>query len=169
MTNTIITGSGSFIPERTITNSDFLSQYFFSEDKLPIKQDQQIIIKKFEAITGIKERRYAKEEMKTSDLAAIAAERAIADSKADKETIDLIIVAHNFGDISHGQHYTDTVPALASRVKYELGIKNPACVAFDVLFGCPGWLMAVMQADAFFKAGMARRALVIGAETLSRV
>ncbi|GGH66188.1 3-oxoacyl-[acyl-carrier-protein] synthase-3 [Filimonas zeae] len=169
MTNTIITGSGSFIPERVITNSDFLSQYFFSEDKLPIKQDQQIIIKKFEAITGIKERRYAREEMKTSDLAAVAAERAIADSKIDKETIDLIIVAHNFGDISHGQHYTDTVPALASRVKYTLGIKNPACVAFDVLFGCPGWLMAVMQADAFFKAGMARSALIVGAETLSRV
>jgi 3-oxoacyl-[acyl-carrier-protein] synthase III len=54
-------------------------------------------------------------------------------------------------------------------VKHELGIKNPNCIAYDILFGCPGWLQGMIQADAFFKAGIASKALVIGSETLSRV
>ena len=64
---------------------------------------------------------------------------------------------------------TDAVPALASLIKHQLGIRNPECVAYDILFGCPGWIQGMIQADAFFKAGVAKRALVIGAETLSRV
>jgi 3-oxoacyl-[acyl-carrier-protein] synthase-3 len=54
-------------------------------------------------------------------------------------------------------------------VKHDLGIKNPNCVAYDILFGCPGWIQGVIQADAFIKSGMAKKCLVIGAETLSRV
>jgi 3-oxoacyl-[acyl-carrier-protein] synthase-3 len=61
------------------------------------------------------------------------------------------------------------VPCLASRVKHKLQIQNPKCVAFDLLFGCPGWIEGVLQAYAFIKAGMAKKCLVIGAETLSRV
>jgi 3-oxoacyl-[acyl-carrier-protein] synthase-3 len=61
------------------------------------------------------------------------------------------------------------VPCLASRVKYQLQIQNPKCVAFDLLFGCPGWIEGVLQAYAFIKAGMAKKCLIIGAETLSRV
>jgi 3-oxoacyl-[acyl-carrier-protein] synthase-3 len=61
------------------------------------------------------------------------------------------------------------MPALAARVKHALSIKNPSCVAYDILFGCPGWLQGVIQADAFIKAGIAKKCLVIGTETLSRV
>ena len=61
------------------------------------------------------------------------------------------------------------MPSLATRVKYKLGIENPNCVAYDVLFGCPGWVEGVIQAQAFIKAGIAKKCLVIGAETLSRV
>jgi 3-oxoacyl-[acyl-carrier-protein] synthase-3 len=61
------------------------------------------------------------------------------------------------------------LPSLASKVKHKLQIKNPNCVAFDMLFGCPGWIQGVLQANAFIKSGMAKRCLVIGAETLSRV
>jgi 3-oxoacyl-[acyl-carrier-protein] synthase-3 len=61
------------------------------------------------------------------------------------------------------------VPSLATRVKFKLRIKNPKCVAYDVLFGCPGWIEGILQANAFIKSGMAKRCLVIGAETLSRV
>ncbi|HYD22275.1 MAG TPA: 3-oxoacyl-[acyl-carrier-protein] synthase III C-terminal domain-containing protein, partial [Flavipsychrobacter sp.] len=64
---------------------------------------------------------------------------------------------------------TDAVPSLANRIKHVLGIRNPNCVAYDILFGCPGWVQGVIQADAFFKAGIAKKALVIGTETLSRV
>lgn len=165
----VITGTGSYLPSGIKTNDDFLLQQFFSEDHSPIKNSGQVIISKFQAITGIRERRYAADNNTTSDLAIIAGERAIADSGIDKESLDLLIVAHNFGDVPAGQKQADTVPALAARVKAGLNIKNPACIAFDTLFGCPGWLMAVMQVEAFFKAGMASKALVIGAETLSRV
>jgi 3-oxoacyl-[acyl-carrier-protein] synthase-3 len=66
-------------------------------------------------------------------------------------------VAQNFGDVIKHTIQTDAVPSLASRIKHALGIRNPNCVAYDVLFGCPGWLQGVIQADAFFKAGMARK------------
>jgi 3-oxoacyl-[acyl-carrier-protein] synthase-3 len=107
--------------------------------------------------------------MNTSEMASKAAELAIQDAAIDRETIDQIIVAHNFGDVLPGTIQTDTIPALASRVKHQLGIKNPNCVAYDILFGCPGWIQGVIQADSFIKSGMAKRCLVIGAETLSRV
>jgi 3-oxoacyl-[acyl-carrier-protein] synthase-3 len=128
-----------------------------------------MIISKFAKITGIEERRYASPQLNSSDLAAAAASSALKDSGVHPETLDLIIVAHNYGDVAHGSVQVDTVPSIASRVKNRLGILNPSCIAFDVLFGCPGWILALMQADAFFKAGMAKKALVIGTETLSRV
>ncbi|RXK85696.1 3-oxoacyl-ACP synthase III family protein [Filimonas effusa] len=165
----VITGSGSYLPAVLKPNSDFLHQQFFAEDHSPVKNNGQVVIDKFQAITGIRERRYAADSDNTSDLAIIAGEKAINDSGIDRESLDLLIVAHNFGDVSANLTQADTVPALASRVKAGLGIKNPACIAFDTLFGCPGWLMAIMQVEAFFKAGMAGKALVIGAETLSRV
>jgi 3-oxoacyl-[acyl-carrier-protein] synthase-3 len=102
-------------------------------------------------------------------VATIAAKNAIADSKIDPETLDYIIVAHNFGDVKKGAIQGDMLPSLASKVKYNLRIKNPKCVAYDMLFGCPGWLESFIQAQAFIKAGMAKKCLVIGAEALSRV
>ena len=64
---------------------------------------------------------------------------------------------------------SDILPCLAARIKHILKIKNPKCVAYDILFGCPGWVEGVIQAHAFIKAGMAKKCLIIGAETLSRV
>ncbi len=169
MKRSVITGTGSYIPTELKTNTGFLQQEFYGEDGVLITTDQKVLIEKFKRITGIEERRYVPVDLKTSDIAAIAAQRALNDCQVDLETLDLIIVAHNFGDVFHNSIQADTVPALASRVKHTLGIQNPRCIAFDVLFGCPGWIMALMQADAFFKAGMAQRALVIGSETLSRI
>jgi 3-oxoacyl-[acyl-carrier-protein] synthase III len=169
MKRSVITGSGAEIPAEIVRNSDFINEKFFAEDSTPITTSSQIIIDKFFKITGIEERRYAPPQMNSSDLAASAAALAIEDSGIDAETLDLVIVAHNYGDVSYESVQVDTVPSLASRVKHRLGIVNPYCIAFDVLFGCPGWIMALMHADAFFKAGMAKKALVIGTETLSRV
>lgn len=169
MKRTVISGSGSYIPEIIKRNEDFLGQPFFGEDGVLISTDSKIIIDKFQKITGIAQRRYAAPHENTSDIAAAAGALALQNSNIDPEQLDLLIVAHNFGNVSPTSPQSDTVPALASRVKHLLQIKNPGCIAFDTLFGCPGWLMAVMQADAFFKAGMAQKALVIGAETLSRV
>jgi len=83
--------------------------------------------------------------------------------------LDYIIVAHNFGDIPYGSKQIDTLPNLAARVKSKLKIKNPSCVAYDILFGCPGWVEGMIQAKAFIKAGMATKCMVVGADALSRV
>ncbi|MBD0351358.1 MAG: ketoacyl-ACP synthase III [Bacteroidota bacterium] len=169
MKRSLITGTGYYIPTVIQKNSDFIDQLFYAEDGTPIKIEPSIVIDKFKKITGIEERRYAPAHMKTSDMAALAAEKALEESGINAETLGLLIVAHNFGDVAKSSIQSDTVPSLASRVKQQLGIKNPSCIAFDVLFGCPGWVLGLMQADAFFKAGMAEKALVIGAESLSRV
>jgi 3-oxoacyl-[acyl-carrier-protein] synthase-3 len=166
---TIISGTGSYIPSIIKTNLGFSENTFYGEDGVLIKTPNAEIVEKFKDITGIYERRYAEENMNTSEMASKAAELAIQDAAIDPETIDQIIVAHNFGDVLPGTIQTDTIPAIASRVKHQLGIKNPNCVAYDILFGCPGWIQGVIQADSFIKSGMAKRCLVIGAETLSRV
>ena len=167
--NISITGTGSYLPSIVTKNEDFLDHDFLDEDGKGFEHDNGLIIEKFKAITGIVERRYAKKEFKTSDLGYLASERAIEDAGIDKETIDYIIFAHNFGDLSSGQIQGDTLPSLATRVKHHLKIKNPNCVAYDMLFGCPGWVEGLIKAQAFIKSGMAKTCLVIGGETLSRV
>ncbi|QLG45991.1 3-oxoacyl-ACP synthase III family protein [Costertonia aggregata] len=164
-----ITGTGSYIPSLTVQNKDFEDHEFLNADGSPFSQNNPVIIEKFKAITGIYERRYAEKNLNTSDIAFLASEKAIADAGIDKEELDYIIFAHNFGDITHGQSQSDMLPSLATRVKHHLRIKNPKCVAYDMLFGCPGWIEGVIQANAFIKSGMAKKCLVIGAETLSRV
>jgi 3-oxoacyl-[acyl-carrier-protein] synthase-3 len=167
--NIHITGTGSYIPEIIKKNSDFSNHSFFSIEGDSIETPTDVIVDKFKAITGISERRYANNSLLTSDLGAKAAEKAIKNAKIDPETIDYIICAHNFGDVKSDAIQSDILPCLAARIKHILKIKNPKCVAYDILFGCPGWVEGVIQAHAFIKAGMAKKCLVIGAETLSRV
>ena len=164
-----ITGIGSYIPEQKVSNSDFAKHVFLNEDGSSFPTTNDIIAQKFKSITGIEERRYASDNQVTSDLGFLASKKAIQNAGIDPEKIDYIIFAHNFGDVRHGTIQSDTVPSLATRVKHQLKIKNPKCVAYDVLFGCPGWIEGVLQANAFIKSGMAKCCLVIGAETLSRV
>ncbi|SEW46345.1 3-oxoacyl-[acyl-carrier-protein] synthase-3 [Chitinophaga sp. YR573] len=166
---TVITGTGSFIPENKKINSEFAIHDFYDDRQQRIPNAAVDIIKKFEQITGIYERRYANQEMNASDMAAIAAAVAIKDAGIDPESIDQIIVAQNFGNVSKHTIQSDAVPSLASRVKHILGIKNPSCIPYDLLFGCPGWIQGLIHAEAFFKSGQAKRCLVIGTETLSRV
>lgn len=167
--NIRITGSGSYIPNCRITNADFAKHVFLNDDGSPLSYSNEVVTEKFKQITGIEERRYVEDGVVTSDIAFIAAERALEDSGIDPETLDYIIFAHNFGDVKSARAQGDMVPSLAARVKHSLKIKNPKCVAYDILFGCPGWVEGVIQAQAFIRAGMARKCLVIGAETLSRV
>jgi 3-oxoacyl-[acyl-carrier-protein] synthase-3 len=167
--NVKITGSGSYIPTKTVTNNDFSQHVFLNEDGTSFPLSNDVITEKFYGITGIQERRYVSDDLLTSDIAVIAAKKAIEDSKIDPETLDYIIFAHNFGNVKKGAIQGDLLPSLATRVKHDLRIKNPKCVAYDMLFGCPGWVEGVIQATAFIKSGMAKKCLVIGAETLSRV
>ena len=151
-------------------NDHFLNHEFWGPDQKPIDKTNETILQQFEAITGIRERRYVPDDLVTSDIALDAAKNALASSAIDPETLDYIIVAHNFGDVRPGaSRRSDLVPAIAARVKARLKIENPKTVAFDLVFGCPGWLQGMIQADAMIRAGDIRRAMVIGAETLSRV
>lgn len=165
----IITGTGNYIPERRVKNSDFLNHVFFESNGKPITKENQYVVDKFQEITTIEERRYVTDDLVASDIAYFAAKDAIKTAKLDVETLDYIIVAHNFGDVKYGSNRSDMVPALAARVKHKLKIQNPDCVAYDLPFGCPGWLQAVIQADYFIKSGDAKKILVIGSETISRV
>ena len=164
-----ITGTGSYLPSNITKNDDFLEHNFFERDGTALTYGNETIIEKFTAITGISERRYADKNHNTSDLGLFAAQKAIEDAGIDKEELDYIIFAHNFGNIPEGEIQSDLLPSLATRVKHGLGIKNPSCVAYDMIFGCPGWIEGVIQAKAFIQSGMATKCLVIGGETLSRI
>lgn len=163
-----IIGTGKYIPEKIVTNDDFLQNSFFDENGKKFQKENQEIINDLEKITGIRKRRYIRNDQLNSDIAYAAAENALLSSTIDPETLDYIIVAHNFGDVPHLNPRSALVPSIASKVKQLLNIKNPNTVAFDILFGCPGWVQGMILADSLIKSG-AKRIMIIGAETLSRV
>jgi 3-oxoacyl-[acyl-carrier-protein] synthase-3 len=167
--NIVITGTGSYIPTKIVTNKDFAKNEFYDSEGVPFTISHEEISEKFTAITGIEERRYVSDDLTASDIGAICAEVAIKDAGIDRETLDHIIVAHNYGDVKKGTIQSDFVPSLASRIKHTLGIANPFCVAYDIAFGCPGWIQGIIQAEAYMKTGLAKKCLVIAAETLSRM
>ncbi len=169
MTKTVIIGTGHYLPEVCKSNENFLQNNFFDEKGEAYAYPNEKIIEKFYDITKIQERRYIRPDQNNSDIATIAAQRAIEDAKIDPETLDYIICATNFGEVVDGDPRSNFMPSIAVRVKNKLRLKNPKIVAYDMVFGCPGWVEAMIQAEAFIKAGMAKKILVIGAETLSRV
>jgi len=141
-----ITGTGSYLPERIMTNADM--------EKVVDTTDQWI-----QERTGIKQRHIAADDQATSDLAEQAALKAIEASGINKEDIDLIIVATTTPDL--------VFPSTACLLQHKLGIHG--CAAFDVQAVCTGFIYALGIADNFIKAGTSKCALVIGAETLSRI
>jgi 3-oxoacyl-[acyl-carrier-protein] synthase-3 len=150
-----------------VSNEQFLGNEFYDADGTKHTKSNTEIINKLEEITCISERRYVEDHLNTSDIAYLAAKHALDDT--DMESLDYIIVAQNLGDVRADNIKTDMVPTLAARVKHKLRIKNPYTVAYDIPFGCPGWLHGVILADYHIKSGDIKKVLVIGAETLSRV
>lgn len=164
----VITGTGSYIPENIISGDHFLEASFF-DNGVKLDKENTEIINKFSEITEIIERRYVGADLLNSDIGALAAKKAIQDAGIDKESLDHIIFCHNFGDVRLNSNRTDMIPALAAKVKAQLSIENPDCVAYDVIFGCPGWVQGVIQADYLIRSGDAKKVLIIGSETLSRI
>ncbi|MDJ0829889.1 MAG: ketoacyl-ACP synthase III [Desulfobacterales bacterium] len=167
MQNAIIAATGCYIPPTVIPNDYFRNHEFYDAEGLKLERPNPEIIKKLHEITGIRERRYIGDDLTTSDIAYFAAEKAL--EGIDRESLDYIIVAQNLGDVRAGSNHVDMVPNIAARVKHKLQIKNPYTVVMDIPFGCPGWLQGMIMADYYIRSGDAKRALVIGAETLSRV
>ncbi len=170
MRRSVIIGTGRCIPTQKVATGDFLKNRFFMDYGQPIDlADNEKTVSKFQEITEIGERRYAEDDQVASDLGTIAAQNAIETAGIDGESLDYVIFAHNFGDVVAGNRRSDFCPTLAARVKQNLKIENPECIAYDLPFGCPGWVQGVIQADYYLRSGDAKRALVIGGETLSRI
>ena len=142
-----IQGTGSYLPERIVTNQE-LSERIDTSDEWIVER------------TGIRQRHLAADNETTSDLAAAAARQAIAAAGIDVNAIDLIIVATTTPDL--------VFPSTACLLQNKLGVTN-GCAAFDVQAVCSGFVYALSIADNFIRAGQAKCALVIGAETLSRI
>jgi 3-oxoacyl-[acyl-carrier-protein] synthase-3 len=141
-----ILGCGSYLPERVLSNDELAAQIETS--------DEWIVTR-----TGIQRRHIAADGELTSDLAAQAARRALAHAGIAADDVDLIVVATSTPD--------DTFPATATQVQAKLGMTTG--VAFDVQAVCSGFVFALAVADNFIRAGQAETALVIGAETYSRI
>lgn len=141
-----IVGCGAYLPERIVTNHDLAARLDTSDDWIRQR-------------TGIAERRVAAAGELTSDLAVRAAERALAGAGISADDLDLIVLATATPD--------NTFPATATRVQAQLGMRRGA--AFDVQAVCAGFIFALATADNALRLGQARTALVIGAETFSRI
>ncbi|GAB4524507.1 MAG: ketoacyl-ACP synthase III [Amphiplicatus sp.] len=142
----VIAGCGSFLPEKIITNDD-LSRIVDTSDEWIRER------------TGIRERHVAADGQYTSDLAVEAARRALADADLTPADIDLVIVATTTPDL--------TFPATAAIVQAKLGVEQGA--AFDIQAVCTGFVYALATGDRFISGGLHKRALIIGAETFSRI
>jgi 3-oxoacyl-[acyl-carrier-protein] synthase-3 len=142
----VIAGCGAYLPERVLTNAELARMVDTSDEWITER-------------TGIRERRIAAEGQMTSDLAIAASQGALANANIDASDIDLVVVATATPD--------DTFPATACRVQAELGVTRGA--AFDIQAVCTGFIYALAVADNFIKAGQFGNALVIGAETFSRI
>lgn len=149
-------------------NDDFLEYSFYYQGAV-VDRPTSEVIDHVETVTEIKSRRFIKPELMTSDIAAFAGKAAIEDARINQEELDYIVVAHNFGDVQYKNRHSDMCPSLAARVKHKLGIKNPDTVAYDLIFGCPGWVEGLVQANYFIRSGDVKKVLVIGAEALSRI
>src|SRR5271166_2677810 len=141
-----VAGCGAYLPERIITNRELASDLDTSDEWIRQR-------------TGIGERRVAAAGELTSDLAVRAAERTLADAGMSGSDLDLIVLATATPD--------NTFPATATRVQARLGMHRGA--AFDVQAVCAGFIFALATADNALRLGQARTALVVGAETFSRI
>lgn len=168
MSNTIIIGSGCAIPERVIDGSYFMNSVFYDENNEKIEKPNEEIISKFVDITEIVERRYISPNEYNTDLGLKASLEAIEDAKIDKEELDYIIYATNFGEVDE-RGIPNFMPSLSAKLKNKLQIKNRSCINYDMIFGCPGWVEALILADVLIKSKRAKNVLVVGGETLSRV
>jgi 3-oxoacyl-[acyl-carrier-protein] synthase-3 len=141
-----VTGVGSYLPEQVVTNADLA--------KIVDTSDEWIVER-----TGILQRHKARDDQPTSDLAVEASKRALVDAGRSVGDVDLIVVATTTPDM--------TFPSVASIVQRKLGV--PTCIAFDVQAVCSGFVYALGVADGFVARGMAKCALVIGAEEMTRL
>lgn len=166
--NSIISGTGAYIPKNVIKNTDFLGSTFYRDNGEKMDKPSEAIVAKLEQISGIKERRYVEDHHDTADLAAFAGNQALEDAGLEGNDLDGIIVAHDVGNLVKDEAQAHTIPNLAALVKSRMGITNHRCSALDIMFGCPGWLQGMVLAHHRIACGDAKHIMVIGVDILSR-
>jgi 3-oxoacyl-[acyl-carrier-protein] synthase-3 len=166
---TIILGTGSVIPDVVVLNSHFESNEFYDHGGVRLERSGVEIIEKLESITGIKERRYIPSDQDSIQILTDASRLAVEDAGLDVNELSGIIVAHNAGNMIPQTQAFHPVPNLAALLKNALDCANHDCFAYDILFGCPGWLQGVIQAHQTIRCGDAKRILVTGLEVASRM
>ncbi len=168
MIHAVITGSGSYLPEVVVGKEDFSKSKFYDENNKKIDRPNDEIFEKFVEITEIRERRYIREDQDNLSIAFEAAKRAIEDSKVNPEELDYIIFASNYGNVGK-DGASDFMPSMSARLKHLLQIQNRKCIVYDMIFGCPGFVESLILANTLMGAGKAKKILIVGSETLSRV
>jgi 3-oxoacyl-[acyl-carrier-protein] synthase III len=166
---TIISGTGTVLPTMVVKNNYFLNREFYDKEGLKNEKPMADVIEKLEAITGISERRYVPFDQDTVPLMAETAIKTIADAGLQVNDLDGIIVAHNAGNMLVGQKAWHSVPNMAALVKNSINSTNYECFAYDILFGCPGWVQGIIQAHHAIQMGEAEHILVVGVEVASRL
>lgn len=164
-----ITGTGRVLPDVVVPNSHFESNEFYDRSGARIEKPGEEIVAKLESIAGIRERRYIRPDQDSIELMTEASRLAVEDAGLDANDLSGIIVAHNAGNMIPGTGSFHTVPNLAAVLKHELGSTNFNCFAYDVLFGCPGWLQGIIQAGHAIRSGDADNVLVTGLEIASKL
>lgn len=142
----VVIATGSYLPERVVENAEFLQWIDTSDEWIRER-------------SGIERRHFAADHELTSDLAVKAAKDALASGNIEANTIDAVIVATATPD--------STFPSTASKVQHQIGMTNG--FAFDIAAVCAGFIYALANADALIRSGQAKRVMVIGAETFSRI
>lgn len=168
-TRSIITGTGSVIPDLLVPNSQFEASEFYDRGGNRMGKTGAEIVAKLESITGIRERRYIPYEQDSIQLMTDASRLAVEDAGLEVNDLSGIIVAHNAGNMVPDTGAFHTVPNLAAALKHELNSTNHNCFAYDTLFGCPGWLQAIIQAHHAIQCDGAEHVLVTGLEVASRL
>jgi len=169
MPSSTIIGTGSLLPDVIVPNSHFESHEFYGRDGVRMDKTSREIIDKLESITGIRERRYITADQDSIPLMTGASRLAVEDAGLDVNELSGMIVAHNAGNMLAGTAGFHTVPNLASSLKNALDCTNYECFAYDLLFGCPGWLQGVIQAHQTIQSGDGEHILVTGLEVASHM
>ena len=166
---TRISGTATTLPELVIKNSHFLGHSFYDSKGVKNPKPASEIIEKLEAITGITERRYVPFDQDSIPLMTETALKALKDAQLNANDLSGIIVAHNAGNMLVGENLFHPIPNLAACLKNAIRCENHECFAFDLLFGCPGWVQAMIQAHQAIVCGEAEHVLVVGLEVASRL
>jgi 3-oxoacyl-[acyl-carrier-protein] synthase III len=165
----VITGTGTVLPEMVVKNDYFLNNTFYDKNGIKSEKPTAEVIQKLEQITGITERRYVPFDQDSVPLMKETALKTLANAGLTPNDLSGIIVAHNAGNMVANTKNWQPIPNMGALLKNAIDCRNHECFAYDILFGCPGWVQGVIAAHQAVSNGAAKHVLVLGHEVISRL